>query len=419
MAPEAWQRLGIAALLLIYAAQIILDIIWGNLFGNLGVDFAAFWTAGHIANQDGYGAVYNLAVVAEVQRQFLPARAMMADFVRILPVAYLPLFLLPFQALALLPPASAATIWMALNLLGSLLYIRYFAVSIAGHRVQTLLPMLLMISVPIFLNIFLGQANLWLMICVGEFILAHRVGREFRSGAWLAGLLLKPQCLFLIVPAVLLQRRWKAAVGMLLAGAIILVLSWLLAGTAALADLWQLWIGYVGGLPTNDPQLMMNWRMIGIHLQGLVGSGWAQTIVFSGTAITIIAAVVLGMRRFDPMDPRSTIVIMGVMAATALIAWHSHVHMAMILVAPLVALAVVPQLPFGRVLNTWVWLPAAVYVFRILLAALVRAGSLHSVAFGVPDMLGGLGLFAVNLVLVVWALRRLKPWRPAEARVPA
>jgi hypothetical protein len=141
--------------------------------------------------------------------------------------------------------------------------------------------------------------------------------------------------------------------------------------------------------------------------------------VFAGMAVTILAALVISMRRFDPMDPRSNIVILGVIAATALVSWHSHVHMAMILVPPLVALAVVPQLPFGRVLNTWVWLPAAFYVFRIFLAVLARASSLHAVAFGVLDLLGGLGLFVANLMLVVWALRRLTPWRSAEARVPA
>jgi hypothetical protein len=419
MAPAAWQRLGIAALLLIYTAQIVLEVVWGNLFGNLGVDFAAFWSAGHIANHYGYGAVYNLEVVAEVQRQFLPARALLTDAVRILPTAYLPLFLLPFQALALLPPAAAAIVWIALNFLGGVLYIRHFAVSTAGRHVPAPLLMLLIISIPIFQNTFLGQANLWLMICVGEFILAYRAGREFRSGVWLAGLLLKPQCLLLIVPAILLQRRWKAAAGILLAGTSIIVSSWLLAGTAALADLARLWIGYVGGLPTNDPQLMMNWRMIGVHLQGLVGSGWAQTIVFAGMAVTILAALALSMRRFEPMDPRSTVVILGVMAATTMVSWHSHVHMAMVLVPPLLALAVVPQLSFGRVLNTWVWLPAVIYVFRILLAALERAGSLRGATFGVLDLLGGLGLFVVDLVLVVWALTRLKPWSRAESGVPS
>jgi hypothetical protein len=416
---EAWQNLGIAAVVLVYLAQVVLDIAWGNLFGNLGVDFAAFWSAGHIANQYGNGAVYDLEVVAEVQRQFLPARALMTDAVRILPTAYLPPFLLPFRALALLPPAAAATVWIALNFLGSVLYIGYFAASIAGRHVRTLLLVLLMISVPIFQNTFLGQANLWLMICIGGSILANRAGREYRSGAWLAGLLLKPQCLFLIVPAILLQRRWKAAVGMLLAGASIILASWFLAGTAALADLWRLWIGYVGGLPTNDPQLMMNWRMIGIHLQGLVGSGWAQIIVIAGMAVTILAAFLLSMHRFDPMDPRSTIVILGVMAATALISWHSHVHMAMILVPPLLALAVVPQVPFGRVLYTWVWLPVAIHIVRIVLAAVARAGTLPVAAFNALDLLGGLGLFVVNLMLVVWALRRLAPWSPAEAPVPA
>jgi hypothetical protein len=416
---EAWQNLAVVAVVLIYVAQVVLDIVWGNLFGNFGVDFAAFWSAGHIANQYGYGAVYDLDVVAQVQRQFLPERALIPDTVRILPTAYLPLFLLPFQVLAMLPPASAAAIWIALNLLGSVLYIGRCAARMGGSRVRALLPLLLMISLPVFQNAFLGQSNLWLMICVGEFILAQAAGREVRSGAWLAGLLLKPQCLFLIVPAVLLQRRWKSAVGMLLAGASIILSSWLLAGTDALTSLSRLWMGYVGDLPTSDPQLMMNWRMIGIHLQGLVGSDWARAITLAGMAVTIIAALVLSLRRHEPRDHRATMVILGVLAATALVAWHSHVHMAMILVPPLLALAVIPRLAFGRVLSLWVWLPAAIYVIRILLAALARAASLPDATFGLVDLMGGLGLFLVNLMLVVWSLRRPAPSSSAGSHLPA
>jgi hypothetical protein len=206
---------------------------------------------------------------------------------------------------------------------------------------------------------------------------------------------------------------------MLLAGASIILSSWLLAGTDALTSLSRLWMGYVGDLPTSDPQLMMNWRMIGIHLQGLVGSDWARAITLAGMAVTIIAALVLSLRRHEPRDHRATMVILGVLAATALVAWHSHVHMAMILVPPLLALAVIPRLAFGRVLSLWVWLPAAIYVIRILLAALARAASLPDATFGLVDLMGGLGLFLVNLMLVVWSLRRLAPSSSAGSHLPA
>ena len=35
---EAWQNLAAAAMLFLYVAQIALDLAWGNLFVNLGVD---------------------------------------------------------------------------------------------------------------------------------------------------------------------------------------------------------------------------------------------------------------------------------------------------------------------------------------------------------------------------------------------
>ena len=404
-------------MLFIYLAHIALDLAWGNLFGNLGVDFAAFWSAGHIANLLGYEAAYDLDLLSRVQAQLLPPRAAFLAQTRIIPTPYLPVFLLPFQALALLPARLAAGLWMGLNLMGTLTYVRCFALRIGAGGSARRLRMLLMVSVPVFLNIFLGQANLWLLICMGEFVLAHRAGRDFRSGAWLAGLLLKPQCLLLILPAILLQRRREVAAGISVAGATIIFVSWLLAGTAGLAALARLWIGYAGGLPTNDIQLMMNWRMIGFYLQVLVGSGWAQGIVFVGMAVTSILAIVLWLPRFDAFDPRSDIAILGVMAATTLVAWHSHVHMAVILIPPLLALAVVPQLPVGRVVGVWIWLPAVLSVLRIFLAALTRLGALPDTTYGALDLLAGLGLFVADLVLLLWSLGRIAPWTRGPARV--
>lgn len=397
---DAWQNLAIAAIILVYVAQVVLDIAWGNLFGNLGVDFAAFWTAGRIANHEGYAAAYDLQAVAAVQRQLLPPGAQLAAAERVLPAAYLPLFLVPFQVLALLPPAPAAAIWIGLNLLATLLYLRHFAASTIERRVRDPLIILLMISVPVFQNAFLGQANLWLMICVGEFIRSQRAGRQFHSGLWLAGLLLKPQCLLLIVPAVLLQRQWRAAAGTLLAGAAVIISTWLLGGTAAFAALSRLWLGYAAGLPGNDPQLMMNWRMIGTHVQSLIGIPWAQGIVLAGTVVTVIAALASSLHPSDPTDTRTTVRFLAVFAATTLVAWHSHVHMAVILVPALLVLAASAESPFLQCLKWWVWLPAAIHVVRILLAALARADIVPENSFGLIDLLGGLGLFLVTAALV-------------------
>ncbi|MFH1186392.1 MAG: glycosyltransferase family 87 protein [Chloroflexota bacterium] len=414
-----WINLVLAVLLVFYSAQVVLDMAWGNLFGNLGVDFASFWSAGHIANHYGYGAVYDLKRMAQIQQQLLPDRVADASDLYIVPTPYLPVFLVPFQLLALLPPSLAAGVWIALNLVGSAMYLRGFAARITGRRLESRLLLMLMISAPVFLNLFLGQANLWLMICVGEFILASMSGRVFQSGLWLAGLLLKPQTLILVVPAVLMQRRTKTTLGMLVAGLLIIGGSWLLAGTDAIIRLSQLWLGYAGGLPTNDPQLMMNWRMIGLHFEGLVGSDLASIVVIVGMAGTAAGGLALWIRPLAVDHSQFVVASLGLFAATAVVAWHSHVHMAMLLIPPLLILALQHGDPLRKIFEWWILFPAALYVIRIILASIIHIVGLGGGAYTLLDFLAGIGLFGMNLVLLGWTLRRLKPWQPAPPSAPA
>jgi hypothetical protein len=408
---RSWLNLAMAGLIVFYFAQVFLDVARGNLFGNLGVDFASFWSAGYIANRYGYASVYDLELMAQFQHQLMPAGAATSTAFRVIPTPYLPVFLLPFQSLALLPPSIAAGAWIVLNLVGCALYLRTFASRVAGHGSGTRLALMLMISAPAFLNFFLGQANLWLMICVGEFLLAARAGKAFPSGVWLAGLLLKPQCLILIVPAVLMQRWRRTTLGVMTASVVIIGCSWLLAGTDALSRLVQLWLGYMGGLPTNDLQLMMNWRMVGLHLSRLSTPqlGWTATIL--GLAATALAALYLWRARLDVSSPRFPVALVGTLAATGAVAWHSHVHMAMIMIPPLAYLHLKHRELLRARLEWWVFLPAGVNFIRLMLAAVMRASILSSSIIPLLDSLAGIGQLSVNLYLLGWALDQARSWK--------
>jgi hypothetical protein len=256
--------------------------------------------------------------------------------------------------------------------------------------------------------------NLWLMVCAGEFLLAALSGARFRAGLWLAGLLLKPQALVLIVLAVLIQRWIKTALGMLVGGTAILGGSWLLAGTDAHLRLVQLWLGYTAGLPTNDPQLMMNWRMIGFHLEGILGPSWAAILVVIGMLATATASLVICAMPLGADRERTATALLGLFAATALVAWHAHVHMAMLLIPPL--LIVVHQQPRSAdsVFRWWVLFPAGLYVLRIILAAIMRIGGVGGGAYSLLDLLAGIGLFSMNLILLGWAIDRSRRRQPTQ-----
>jgi Glycosyltransferase family 87 len=415
---QAWVNLAIAALILYYTAQVILNIAWSNMFGDLGIDFRSFWSAGYVANHHGYAAVYDLAILGGTERSLLPTAASTSFVFQVIPTPYLPVFILPFQVLALLPPTVAAYIWIALNTVATGLYLWSFLRRAGIQRIQFRLLLLAAVSAPVFLNLFTGQVNLLLMICIGESLLATLSGRHFHAGLWLAGMLLKPQSLILIIPALLIRRQLKPLAGLLAGGAAVVAASWMLAGSAALTALARLWLGYAGGLPTNDPQLMMNWRMIAISLGNVGAAALAPAIVVGGIAATIVAVLTVWWRQAASDDSQFEIAFVVLLAGTAVVTWHSHVHMAMILLPPLLLLAHRHRDVLGNLLEWWVLLPAALYVLRILLAAIMHLGRLGGGAYALLDFLAGIGLFGMNVLLVAWGMLQGRPWPHAAINRP-
>ena len=405
MTPAAWQNLAVAGLLLFYMGQVAFELLWGNLFGNLGSDFGAFWSAGHIANHLGYRWAYDLEVMKQVQREIVPISARLLGDSRTIPAPLLPVFLLPFQLLAFLRPAIAFAAWSLLNLAGTVLYLRRFVARLGPASMDSRLLLLCLASAPVFLNLFLGQANLWLMICVGESLLALTNRRPALAGAWLAGLLLKPQLLVLIVPALLLRRQFKVLAALALGGAALIGASWMLAGSEALSALARLWLGYAGGLPTNDIQLMMNWRMLSLHAAALLGDGPAQIILILGSLLTALAGIGLWMRRAAMETEHLPIVAVGIWAATAAVAWHSHVHSAVLLIPPLLMFAFRWPAIGPRILSSWVLIPSAAFLARLGLAALVRLTVFPPNANSWVDSLGAVAQLGVNLWLLALAVR--------------
>jgi glycosyl transferase family 87 len=415
MSARRRRNLAIAGLLVFYAIQIIFEAVTSNTFGRFASDFASFWSAGYIANHQGYASVYDLSLMSETQRALLPAAAASLPEFHSIPTPYLPVFILPFQLLALTPPIAAAWFWLVLNLLGTLAYFHLYVRRLNTGPAPRHLLLMLLVSTPVFLNLFTGQVNLILAVCVGEYLLNARAGRPLVSGLWLGGLLLKPQCLILIVPFLLLQRSVKTILGLAASGAALVGISWILGGLGAFGRLVQLWLGYTGGLPTNDPQLMMNWRMVGVQLGLLIPQTYAWVLAMTGMVVTSLAALAMWLRPVRTDSDSFLIAVAATLAATVLVAWHSHVHMAMVLIPPLILLYLSQRNPLGNALEWWVFLPAGLYFLRLILASMMYARILPGQINPLLDLLQGVGLFVMNLYLLGWALHVVRA-RPMETR---
>ena len=399
MSSNNWQNLGLAALCLFYLLQIGFDLFWKNTCGHLAIDYCAFWSAGQIANTRGYAAVYDLQLMGEIQKTIFP------NLGAITPTPFLPIFIVPFQPFALLNVSISFWTWTALNIAVLFLYLRLLSRRITGKAISVRFAALIFLSLPVFINFFTGQVNVWLVICIGEFMRATLTDKPFQAGLWLGGLLLKPQILFLIVLILIAQRSIRILAGFATSSTALVWVSIFLAGVSGLQKLAGLWLGYAGGLPTNDVAIMMNWRMIGLHLGGIAFPMTGWIVVGLGLTTTLYATIYLWRKPLDFSSSNFVVALVGLLAATGLFAWHSHIHMAMILIPPLIYLSAQKKMP-DQILNYWVFIPAGVYAAVFVTASFVQVNILPSAINGLLNFLRGASGFGMNIFLLLWAMKK-------------
>lgn len=409
MRAEQWVNLALAALLLLYVIFAAGSVWSQGVFGYAGGDYRSFLATAEIALEVGFAQIYDLDIQESYQRplyeRYLPPASTYAYTTA--PMYYLPPFVLPLLWLPLFHPLTGFGLWTVLNGALLVLYLYRFSRAIGGVQGHSLFKLLLIF--PVFANLFFGQVSIWLLVFLGEFLLACRKGNPFQGGLWLGGLLLKPQLFFLLGPGLLLGRRFKMLAGLVLAGLVLLGLSLALVGAEGLLDLGRLFFlssESSQGLATNNPQLMINWRALAVNLLPYIPEWPAWAIAVTGMAITALVTFWMWLRStaWDIAAPPFALVLLGTYAASCTVAWHSHIHMAL----PLIVLLLYWQgqgQPFPQaLLNTWVLAPPLLF----FLGTLLRPGFGHDVV--------GLAMLILNVCLLGWAVGAL--YRRTRQNVP-
>ncbi len=378
-----------------------------RIFPVIGADFRALYAAACIAHEEGFSHIYNLDRHIPVQEALCRAAGPAAPCV-LIPMVFLPVFLLPVLPLTLLGPVPAFALWSAMNLFGTLLVLRPWAGGLAPSDSRRSLAMALL-SFPVFANLLWGQSNLWLMLCASLFLREWERERPFRAGLWASGLLLKPQTMVLLVPALALARQWKVLAGVLVGMAALAGVSFLLAGPSGIA----VWAGILSGFSRPTPGLvpevvgaetMMNWRSIGSLLSEVLPAPLAWGIAGGGILLTAGAALAIAWRadlRDAEGQERFTL---GILAATLAATWHAHSHTAMLLLPALLGLEARRTLP-RRALPLWALLPAWVPFVNITLEAF----SVLPFIAGLDTLIAGKILFGFNLYFTLWTLWNMRP----------
>lgn len=395
---RAWLNLAMAALVMLYLAQIIWTLKTEvPLSRSIGLDFRAIWSAGYIANIYGYADIYNLNILTQIQRQFIPLSNHVGVFEAV-PVPFLPIFIPIFQFFAFFPAYTGFYLWTFFNLAGFFLYIQFFLKKLEVQEWKRLALMGLL-TFPSFSNLFWGQINLFVFVCVGEFIRKIIDKHEIQAGLWLGGLILKPQLMILIVPALLLQRKWKLLGGISVTVLIAIFSSLLLGKVSSLINLFNLLVKYVPGIASNAEENMMNWRMVGERLSSFLPTPVSWGIAAFGLSATVIATYLLWRKQLSLSSPLFLITFTGTLAASLAATWHSHVHMGIVLIPPILWLYSRRIFPD----KLFVWWIFGIPLITLILPIPIKLLNLDR--FSALPALPGFIMLVFNLKILVWAMR--------------
>lgn len=344
-------------------------VINGRFPSTYGGDFLAFWSAGKIADVNGYSEIYDLNNLRITQSHELARMGFLKQSdgpaYSPIPAPLFPIFILPFHLLSKLDSDVGYWIWTILNSLLLIGYLVFFTRKIYPENKESfygLRPIIFwMISFPVFDTLINGQVQVFLLVCAGEFIRHALNKKPVVSGLWLGGLLIKPQLLILIIPVLLICRYWKIMYGFLITFGSVLLTSILLSGISGLKSMALLWAGYGVGIASNNPEYMINWRMVGVNLNSISHSSTGWFVAGLGILLTTIAVWLL-IKHAPPYGTASWVMLMlGIFAATLLITWHSHYHMAIVLIPFFISLQRKQILP-DKTAALWIFVTPLLWV---------------------------------------------------------
>jgi hypothetical protein len=250
----------LVALLVSFATSVRGRTIFGPY---LGADFGAFYIAGKIFNAESPARIYD----AELHQQLYQAEFPDAPPDSHLPYVNAPFFILPFTLLSRLPYSWAYLCWVVLSV----------ALFVAGFTLvwKTLdgipadawfVSLLLGISFMPFLVECLagGQTSAIGFFCLAVAISSERRRRQIVSGLALSLCAYKPTLLLLILPMLVITRRYATLLGFVAGCGLLALISWLAVG-------WQGCAGFINTLlyftkaSTSAASGLRSWKYVDVN----------------------------------------------------------------------------------------------------------------------------------------------------------
>lgn len=395
-------------ILVYYFVSLGFPLIRGNLC--VSSDFCGYYSAGQIWNEIGSSQIYdpeNLRVYQDklfVNEEYLGQQGILMSMI------YLPIFLFPFRLFALVDLPLSLFLWDLINFLVLILYLVYFIKKVSHKKPGLLTLGLILISYPIFRNFLDGQVNLLLLICAGEFLRALLSGKPIQSGLWLGGWLIKPQILILILPFLLLQKKFKVLMGFVISSIVIVGISFLMVGWEGFMNLMNGIMDVAGGNASSSYQYMMNWRAFAFYFSIFPNPIVGKIVFWVGTIGTTIVPFWVFRKKMESNSPEFAVALLGIITATTAVTYHAHHHMAMIIIPCLLYLYLNGWLE-KKLFLFWVLAPTLTIMVQYALKARVALLDLPLVIPVMVLMVYGLSMLVPNLVLLGWAIKKALKWK--------
>jgi alpha-1,2-mannosyltransferase len=183
------------------------------------VDFPAFYNAGRIINEYPRGSLYDRELQQTLYQEIAPAAAARTNLFFV----YTPFFAVIFAPLALMPYLPAFVCWVLISLALFTVGFRlaWTAASLPVRYLNTGFVLALGFLPLYSWCLFIGQTSTFGFFWLALAIYLDRRGRGFVSGCALAMLLYKPTLLLLLVPMLVVTKRWRTVAGFCV-GAVVL-----------------------------------------------------------------------------------------------------------------------------------------------------------------------------------------------------
>lgn len=254
----------LAVYLVVFLVSFATSVRGRTIFGTyLGSDFGAFYIAGKIFNTHSPDRIYD----AELHHQLYQEEFPDAPPDNHLPYVNAPFFILPFTLLSRLPYSWAYLFWVVLSLALFLAGLTLIWTTLDGIPGDAwLLSLLLGISFMPFLVECLagGQTSAIGFFCLAVAISSERRRRQIVSGLALSLCAYKPTLLLLILPMVVITRRYTTLLGFVAGCGLLAFISLLAVG-------WQGCAGFINTLlyftnaSTSAASGLRSWKYVDVN----------------------------------------------------------------------------------------------------------------------------------------------------------